>query len=76
MMSETMMSDRDWQPIDDYDGQSEVLLRAGERQVFGMWTSSDGWVQLLDGDEISLPDFEPTEWADVNDAEAAAFQQM
>lgn len=70
-----MSDERDWQPIDDYDGLSEVLLRAGQREVFGAQSGGE-WVQLLDGDEIILEDFEPTEWADVNDDEAVAFQQI
>jgi hypothetical protein len=71
----------DWKPIATYDLQSIVMLRSDTKQVLGMWGRREfeyrddelvhlplgllQWGEILDGEFIPLPGFEPTEWAEV-----------
>jgi hypothetical protein len=71
----------DWKPIATYDLQSIVMLRSSMKQVLGTWGRREfeyqddelvhlplgllQWGEILDGEFIPLPGFEPTEWAEV-----------
>jgi hypothetical protein len=63
----------DWQPISLYrpyldEGMSiasPVLLRDGERWIYGSWVK-DGWRRVTEGESWPIADFAPTEWADVD----------
>ena len=73
-----------WRPIETFDHISRPLafLRSPDRLIAGTWgrpsRQDDAaqsapiaplqWVEIIDGDFIPLPRFQPTEWVPISDS--------
>ncbi len=52
----------DWEPIETYPDGEVVMLDDGGRQLLGRRVLGM-WMELVDGDELAQPDFEPMLWS-------------
>ena len=55
-----------WEPIDSYRDGEVVMLDDGSRQLLGL-REMGMWMQLVDGDEVAQPDYQPMLWSDAPD---------
>ena len=56
----------DWEPLDTYQDGDVVMLDDGSRQILGM-REMGMWMEMLDGDAIPQPDYQPMLWSTVPD---------
>ena len=52
-----------WEPIDTYREGEVVMLDDGSRQLLGR-REMGMWMELVDGDELAQPDYQPMLWSD------------
>lgn len=55
-----------WELIETYRDGEVVMLDDGSRQLLGR-REMGMWMQLVDGDEVAQPDYQPMLWSDAPD---------